>query len=913
MVGTHMILPGALQIHSWAADIQGVRGGSTPGRAGEGFTARVRARLVDPANLAVPPVIAIFCLIRSWGLIADIPYWVIVALVLFAFVVNSMNAALWADATEGWRLSLRVGTEMAVIAVVIYGIGWGPILAVGFVFGAADAMRSAGSAAARPSIIWTLTCIALGQLAIATGVAPTLIHQPLVHTLGALDALGAVFTIKVLEWFAVARESSEGRFEALVHEASDIIIVADVSGGLSYVSPAFDRILGFSADEFPTRPAVEMMHPDDLASMRARSDEFIEHQGLRTELRLQHADGTWRWFDAKVTNHLENPKVRGIVSNLHDITERKQAEDELKEAHERFRSAFENAPIGIATVDLTGRILRANSAYGRIVGSPPTQLCGVNVHDLTHPQDRESSKVDMARFVSEISDASGTYQTEKRYLHADGHEVWVSVNDSCVRDDEGTPLYLIEQIEDVTERRGLRERLAYAAIHDPLTALPNRVLFMDRLEVALSRADRCGRRSAVIFLDLDRFKLVNDSMGHAAGDELLQVVAERLRATVRPSDTVARFGGDEFVVLCEEIADEGRGFEIAERLAGALSEPIDLAEGEIFVTVSQGLAFSNPGYDSASGLVRDADAAMYIAKERGRARIEAFDPDSHGVALKQMHTLSQLHRSLDRGEFRVYYQPIVDLHSGCLAGVEALLRWQHPTRGLLHPAEFLSMTEESGLIVPVGAWVLEEACRQLVLWERERKSRGAPRLSVGVSVNLSPRQLIEPALIDQVAEIVDSTTIDPSELWLEITEGALASDTQSTIDVLHGLRELGVRLSIDDFGSGFASLGYLKRFPVETLKIDRAFVDGLGPGSADAAIVGMVANLASSLGLICIAEGVERCEQLDALRALGCDFAQGFLLGVPLPAEALGEILADDLSPWAVNSSPLFGPLEVSA
>jgi len=880
-----------------------------------GYGARLRARMLDPANLAVPPVVGIFCLIRSWGLIADIPYWVIVALMLFAFVANTMNAALWTKATTGWRLSVRVSIEMAVIAVVIYGIGWGPILAIGFVFGAVDVMRSEGSAAARPSIVWTLICMALGQGAIATGVAPTLIHQPLVHTLSALDALGVVVTIKVLEWFAVARESSEERFEALVQEASDIIIVADASGALSYVSPAFDRILGFSAATIGTRPAGEMMHPDDLANMRARSEELAETtgQGLRMELRLRHADGSWRWFDAKATNHLDNPKVRGIVSNLHDITERKQAEEALREAHERFRSAFENAPIGIATTDLQGRILGANAAYGRIVGRPAAQLCDMNVHDLTHPHDRESSKIEMARFVSSILDSSETYHIEKRYLHADGHDVWVSINVSCVRDDQGRPLYLVGQIEDVTERRELRERLAYAAIHDPLTGLPNRVLFMDRLEVTLSRAGRHQRHAAVIFLDLDRFKLVNDSLGHAAGDQLLKVVAERLREAVRPSDTVARFGGDEFVVLCEEVADDGAAVEVAERLAGALAEPIDLAEGEIFVTASQGLAISDGGSDSAAGLLRDADTAMYLAKERGHAQIEIFDPHSHGVALKQMHTLSQLHRALERQELLVYYQPIVDLHTGCLAGVEALLRWQHPERGLLHPGEFLSMAEESGLIVPIGAWVLEEACRQNVRWSKERVERGAPGLSVGVSVNLSPRQLIEPGLVDQVAGIVDATAIDPSKLWLEITEGALATDTESVLEVLHGLRALGVHLSIDDFGSGYASLGYLKRFPVEALKIDRGFVEGLGRGTADATIVGLVVNLARSLDLICIAEGVERSEQLDELRNLGCDFAQGFLLGVPLPVETLGDALSDDLSPWAVNSSPLFGPVRASA
>jgi len=881
---------------------------TTLGQVEAGFGTRLWTRVRDPANLAVPPVIAIFCIIRSWGLIADIPYWVIVALVLFAFVVNSLNAALWVDATAGWRLTVRVGVEMAVIALVIYGIGWGPILAVGFVFGAADAMRTAGSAAARPSIIWTLICIGLGQVAIATGLAPTLIHQPLVHALAVLDAVGAVATIKVLEWFAVARESSEGRFEALVQEASDIIIVADPSGRLRYVSPAFDRILGYSADTIRARPATEILHPDDLASLRARSTGFSGawREGLRAEIRLRDRDGAWRWFEATVTNHLENPKVRGIVSNLHDITERKQADEALREAHERFLSAFENAPIGIAMVDLDGRFLRANSAYGRIVGYPGPRLCTISVHDLTHPQDRESSKAEMARFVSKTTDMSDTYRMEKRYLNAEGHEVWVSVNVSCVRDDQGRPVYLIEQIEDVTERRELRERLAHAAIHDPLTTLPNRVLFMDRLEVALSRAGRNQGRAAVIFLDLDGFKLVNDSMGHAAGDELLKAVAERLRAAMRPSDTVARFGGDEFVVLCEEITDEQAAFEIAERIAEVLSQPIELFDGEIFVTASQGLAISGAEDDTASGLLRDADTAMYVAKERGRSRIQAFDPQSHGVALKQMNTLSQLHRALERGEFRVHYQPIVDLQSGHLAGLEALLRWQHPERGLIHPGEFLTMTEDSGLILPIGAWVLGEASRQYVRWEGERRNRGAPSLSVGMSVNLSPRQLTQPNLIDQIAESVDSSGIDPSALWLEITEGALATDTETTLRVLHDLRELGVHLSIDDFGSGYASLGYLRSFPVEALKIDRSFVEGLGQGTADATIVGLIGDLTRSLGLICIAEGVERSDQLDDLRALGCDFAQGFLLGVPLPAETLGEVLNDDLSPWAVNNSPLF-------
>jgi diguanylate cyclase (GGDEF)-like protein/PAS domain S-box-containing protein len=631
---------------------------------------------------------------------------------------------------------------------------------------------------------------------------------------------------------------------------------------------------------------------------------------MGAEVRLRHADGTWRWFEAKVTNHLDNPKVLGIVGNLHDITERKLAEEALQEAHERFRSAFENAPIGMAMVDLDGRILRANSAYGRIVGRTADELCGMSMHDVTHGADRESSRAETSRLVASASDG---YRIENRCLHADGHDVWVSVSVSCVRDQEGAPLYLIGQIEDVTERRALRERLAYAAIHDPLTTLPNRVLFLDRLEVALSRSTRFRRRSAVIFLDLDHFKLVNDSMGHTAGDELLQAVAQRLRAALRPSDTVARFGGDEFVVLCEEIADEEAALDVARRLSDALAPPIDLTEGEVFVTASQGVAISGRASDSASGLLRDADTAMYMAKERGRSRTELFDLQSHAMAIEQMQTRSQLHWALERGEFDVYYQPIVDLESGRLAGVEALLRWQHPERGLLLPGDFLTVAEESGLIVPIGAWVLDEACRQHVRWQQERTQRGAASLPIGVSVNLSPRQLVDPGFVDQVQDIIRSSTIDPSALWLEITEGALATDTGSTLRILSDLRALGVRLSIDDFGSGYASLGYLKSFPVETVKIDRGFIEGIGQGTADTTIVRSVVNLARSLGLHSIAEGVELPAQLHELRTLGCEFAQGFLLGVPLPAKTVGDVLTDDMSPWAVNIAPLFGHLQRSA
>ena len=408
-----------------------------------------------------------------------------------------------------------MAVEMACVGIVIYGLGWGPVLAIGFVFGAADGMRSGGSAVAKPAMVCTVVCIALGQLAIAVGLAPSLLPQPLVHGLGALVALGAVMTIKVLEWFASARESGELRFRTLVQHASDIIIVTDPVGRLLYVSPSFERLLGRSARSFNDRSAREIIHAGDLANLRdVSADDPSADQERRGEIRLRTATGEWKWFEATVTNHLDDPSVGGIVANLHDISERKQAEEELQKAHELFRSAFEHAPIGMAMSDLSSRILSANPAYARIVGRQLDELMGMNVSELTHPDDRHATEVNVRRLVRGECE---NFQLEKRYLRPDGQEVWGSVNVSGVRDEAGAPLYLIAQVEDVTERRALRERLAHAAIHDPLTDLPNRVLFMDRLEAALKRTSRNGRRTAVVFIDLDRFKIVNDSMGHAEG------------------------------------------------------------------------------------------------------------------------------------------------------------------------------------------------------------------------------------------------------------------------------------------------------------------------------------------------------------------------------------------------------------
>jgi diguanylate cyclase (GGDEF)-like protein/PAS domain S-box-containing protein len=543
-----------------------------------------------------------------------------------------------------------------------------------------------------------------------------------------------------------------------------------------------------------------------------------------------------------------------------------------------------------------GRVLQANQAFCEIVGRRHEDVAGTPVEDLTHPDDRELSLQWMTRLrAGEVSD----YQIEKRYLHADGHAVWTSLHASVVRDPEGRALYAICQIEDITERRAMSAMMAHAAIHDPLTDLPNRVLFADRLELALARSLRGARLVAVVFVDLDHFKIINDSMGHDGGDQLLRAVAERIRGSVRPGDTVARFGGDEFTILFEDVADLAGARDAAERTLGALGQPFELEDGEVFISASVGIALSSSGHDTPAALLRKADAAMYRAKERGRGGIEVYDQQEDPWTARRLRTGNELHRALERNEFELHYQPFVDLHTTTMVGVEALVRWRHPTRGLLPPGEFIDLAEDSGLIVPLGYWVIGEACRQAVAWRELRTRAGQEPWRLMMSINVSPRQLVERNFASRLIEIVDGSGVDRDTLLLEVTETTVMRDPEHAIAVLEKLKAQGMHICIDDFGTGYSSLSYLKRLPVETIKIDRSFVDGLGEDPEDSAIVRAVIGMADSLRLLCVAEGVETHDQVEALRALGCHIAQGFLFGHPLAVDRLAPFPRDDLSSWA--------------
>jgi diguanylate cyclase (GGDEF)-like protein/PAS domain S-box-containing protein len=456
------------------------------------------------------------------------------------------------------------------------------------------------------------------------------------------------------------------------------------------------------------------------------------------------------------------------------------------------------------------------------------------------------------------------------------------------------------QLGRVVERERAREQLTHHALHDPLTGLPNRTLMLDRLEVALAQRQRGG--VAVMFVDLDHFKLINDGLGHTAGDRLLTSAAARLRAVLRPGDTVARFGGDEFVVLAESVIDDRDAEGLAERISGALAEPFDVYGEEVFLTASIGIAIAASGSPDADGdaLLRDADAAMYRAKAAGRARHEVFDSVMRAGAVQRLEIVNDLHRALERDQFVLHFQPQIDLRTNTLVGVEALLRWVHPNRGLVPPLEFIPVAEETGLIYDLGRWVLRAACQQA----REWLDQFPEHPPLVMSVNLSGRQLSQPRLVDDVEAALRDTGFPAELLVLEITETVLMNDTAATINTLEALKALGIRLAIDDFGTGYSSLTYLQRFPIDVLKIDKSFVDGLGGANIEeSAVARTIVALAKTLRLETIAEGVERSEHVRELQSLECDIAQGYFFARPLDADALASLMAQPNTPMAALGS----------
>jgi diguanylate cyclase (GGDEF)-like protein/PAS domain S-box-containing protein len=546
----------------------------------------------------------------------------------------------------------------------------------------------------------------------------------------------------------------------------------------------------------------------------------------------------------------------------------------------RFRSLAQNSSDVITIVGQDGRVTYQSSSVERVFGYPPQEIVGRELRSWLHPDDAAGLLV-FLESPAVPGEAAGLVETRLR--HRDGTWRHVETAVTTMFDDPGVR-GLVLNIRDVSERVALESELRTLAWHDPLTGLANRALFADRVDNALTRRSRQPRPLAVAFLDLDDFKSINDTLGHAAGDLLLNGVGERLNACVRPGDTVARFGGDEFALLLED-ADGPVAEAVAGRIIAQLLRPFRILDQEVHARASVGVALGH-GTESTDDLLSGADTAMYVAKSRGKSRYELFEPKMRDVAVERSGLRSDLEWARQRDELAVHYQPVIDLPTGAVRGFEALLRWNHPSRGLLCPDEFIRLAEESGLIVSLGGWVLRQACQQAEAW---RRTHGR---DLTMAVNVSARQLQDPGLVHEIAAALDESALDPAALVLEITESATVDDTEGVITRLEELKRLGVGLAIDDFGTGYSSLSYLRRFPVDQLKIDRSFVAGLATNSQDRAIVASVINLAHALGISVVAEGVETVDQLDKLREMGCDLAQGYNWARPADAHDVGSRLA---------------------
>jgi diguanylate cyclase (GGDEF)-like protein/PAS domain S-box-containing protein len=679
------------------------------------------------------------------------------------------------------------------------------------------------------------------------------------------------------------RESEE-RYRHLVESSPIGQLLADMNGIATEANQRMAEILGIDdAAELVGKGPLDMVHPDNLDELAELTVELVEERIERFthQTRLLRPDGQNCWAVATTTLLRDAAgQPSNFLTLVQDITKRREAEEE---SH-RLANIVESTSDLVGLIDYpSGELLYLNRAAREVFGFLETDLTGVDSRSLY----ADSVTQVFAEQIAPAVRRGESWTGELDMCRADGTPVPVLQTVTGEVDADGEIVRLWSVGRDITERKRMESQLTHRATHDPLTDLPNRTLLLEHLERSLGRTRRGRSTVALLYLDLDRFKAVNDNLGHVAGDELLVKVSQRIRGALRPSDVLARLGGDEFVVLCEGVDDEHGAVAVAQRVAAAIeSSPFELRGAAIEETVSIGIALATDHHTHPEALLRDADAAMYRAKDRGRARHELFDEAMRQRSAQRLEVADELAAAIERGHITVHYQPILDLTSGEVTGVEALARWSHPTRGTLPPYEFIGVAEETGLIVGLGLAVLTQTCDQVRRWEVEMGSH-APR----VHVNLSARQLTHTSLPSLVAGVLEQSLVSPDRICFEITESVLMEDAAKSVASLEELKDIGVELAIDDFGTGYSSLAYLRRFPVDVLKVDRSFVDGLGPDPHDSSIVAAIVNLAHTLGLVCVAEGVETDEQLAGLRGLGCDAAQGYLFARPAPVPDVNQHL----------------------
>jgi len=674
---------------------------------------------------------------------------------------------------------------------------------------------------------------------------------------------------------------------------------SDHSSGM-YFSPQVEALLGYPIEEWTNKARwASLIHPEDFEKVMQADKEADQTKGVfNVDYRLIARDGRIVHVhdEARLVYDAEGRPVSWQGAFV-DVTAMREAEEALRKSEARFRSTFDDASVAMALMDIEGRYLRVNAAYSQLLGYSESELLKLHSVDVTHPSDRHLHLPYAQRLVTGEIDS---FELEKRYLDRDGEVVWAILSLSRVRGSDENQPYFLAQMQDITERKRLEAQLRHDALHDTLTGLPNRALLLDRLEQSLVHAQRHGGSIGVLFLDLDDFKVVNDSLGHGEGDRLLVDAATRIASCIRAGDTVSRFGGDEFAILLPDITDFSGAVEVAERISRAFEAPFRLAGRDITITISTGIAISESGNDTSEDLLRHADVAMYRAKHLGKNRHDVFDAEMHAASLRRLQMEEELRAAIENDRMRLVFQPKVQLATGAVVGCEALVRWDDPERGMISPGEFIPFAEESGLIVQLGAWVIREACQQAANWRTRNDASTASHDGLPafmISVNLSARQFQQPDLVDMIATVLAETGLPAEQLMVELTETVVMDDAESSVERLKRLKQLGVQIAIDDFGTGYSSLAYLRRFPVDVIKIDRGFIDGLGREPEACAIVEATIGLAHTLGILVVAEGVESSLQLQQLRDLGCDLAQGYHFAPPLRAEQLEMYVMHHLQP----------------
>ncbi len=703
-----------------------------------------------------------------------------------------------------------------------------------------------------------------------------------------------------------ANRKTEERYRDLFENANDLIYTHDLMGNFTSLNRAGEIITGYKREEALKMNLGQVVAPEYLDSAKTMTARKVAgERPTAYELEIISKEGKRVTLELSTRLIVSSDGLPvGVQGIGRDITERRQTEKSLHTALSLFSSTFESTADGIVVMGLDKQIVTCNQKFREMWDVPKEILDkkdGPRLIEHVASQLKEPDRL-LQNLIKVYKDPMAT---ASQVLELTDGRIFERYSQPQMLEDKAVGR--VACFRDITERMLAEERLRHYALHDTLTDLPNRVQFMNDLRQAIERAEGNEfAKFAVLFLDLDRFKVINDSLGHVIGDKLLVAIAERLKACVRPGDVVARLGGDEFTILLNRSGDLREVTGVAERLQAKISEPYKLDNYEVFTTASIGIICSGCGVErEAEDFLRDADAAMYRAKESGKARYEVFDTEMHVRNMNLLRVETDLRHAVERNEFEVHYQPIVDLATGGVNEFEALIRWRHPEHGLVTPNEFVDVAEETGLIIPIGQWILEESCRRAAAWQSEF---GTP---VSVSVNLSAKQLMHPRLTSQVKDALRSSRLEARHLKLEVTESTVMEHSERSLKVLSELDELGVALSTDDFGTGFSSLSYLQRFPFERLKIDRSFVNILGNDDKSVAIVKTILMLGENLGIEVVAEGIETPEQLELLRSLGCTTGQGYLFSRPVEASSAEEFLKNGANLATQNPSLAFTPRTV--